>query len=151
MRQDAERLLAQIVRGVGGNGSIAEALRASATDDVRNEHPFLREDSEAGAAGAIIAGRIDRLVLHRDAGGRIMGATIVDYKTGAVGASEERLEAKLVGYRAQMRAYCAAVEELWSLPQGSASAKLLFVDRGEVVEVRGVGMGEATGGVHSPT
>jgi ATP-dependent exoDNAse (exonuclease V) beta subunit len=151
MRQDAERLLAQIVRDVGGNGSIAEALRASATDDVRNEHPFLREDSEAGAAGAIIAGRIDRLVLHRDAGGRIMGATIVDYKTGAVGASEERLEAKLVGYRAQMRAYCAAVEELWSLPQGSASAKLLFVDRGEVVEVRGVGMGEATGGVHSPT
>ena len=62
-------------------------------------------------------------------------ATILDYKTGAVGISDAVLESKLIGYRAQMRAYCAAVEELWSLPSGAAVAKLLFVDRDEVLEV----------------
>ncbi|MFO0000127.1 MAG: PD-(D/E)XK nuclease family protein, partial [bacterium] len=83
----------------------------------------------------VIAGRIDRLILHRDASGQVHSATILDYKTGAVGVSSSVFESKLLGYRAQMRAYCAAVEEIWSLPSGAASAKLLFVDRDEVVPV----------------
>ncbi|MCE2884312.1 MAG: UvrD-helicase domain-containing protein [Planctomycetaceae bacterium] len=143
MRRDAEQLLARIAAGVGKPGSIAEALRAAPSDDVCNEHPFLRgiaiaDPSGSNAGIAVTAGRIDRLVLHRDADGRITGATILDYKTGAASASASQLGAKLAGYRAQMRAYCAAFEELWSLPSGSAAAKLLFVDRGEVVEVAAV-------------
>ena len=135
MQQAATQLLLQFVQGVGHDGSIAESLRVAPTDEVRNEFPFLLEGSEAGSGGAVIAGRIDRLVLHRDTTGCVVRATILDYKTGAVGATDELLREKLIGYRAQMLSYCAAVEDLWSLSKGSAKAKLLFVDRGEVVEV----------------
>jgi len=135
MQLAAEQLLVQIAQGVGRAGSIAEALRAAPTDEVRNEFPFLREGLELETGGAVIAGRIDRLVLHRNGEGQVVRATIVDYKTGAVGASNDSLREKLVGYRAQMLSYCSAVEDLWSLPKGAAEAKLLFVDRAEVVEV----------------
>lgn len=140
MMADAEQLLTRIVQGLGQKGSIAEALRAAPSDEVRNEYPFLREvvvGDEVGtdAPSLVTAGRIDRLILHRDATGKIHSATILDYKTGAREASESVLESKLLGYRAQMRAYCASVEELWSLPSGAATAKLLFVDRDEVVSV----------------
>ena len=135
MVTEATQLLLRIVQGVGRSGSIAEALRASPSDEVRNEHPFLREIAVDNAPSVVTAGRIDRLVLHRDASGKVHRATILDYKTGAVGISDAVLESKLIGYRAQMRAYCAAVEELWSLPSGAAVAKLLFVDRDEVLEV----------------
>ena len=155
MQQATEQLLIRIAAGVGKPGSIAEALRAAPADDVRNEHPFLREIAVADPSGidmgrAMTAGRIDRLVLHRDADGRIAAATILDYKTGAASASASQFEAKLACYRAQMRAYCAAVEELWSLPAGSAVARLLFVDRGEVVEVSAVASSASGGAVAAP-
>ena len=131
LRSEAADMLVRIARGAGVAGSIAERLRLAPHDLVRNEFPFLREMP----GGGVVSGRIDRLVLHADESGRVAGATILDHKTGAKGRSREQLERTLVGYFAQMHAYCAAVEELWSLPAGAARAALLFVDRDEVIEV----------------
>jgi hypothetical protein len=129
LRDEARAMLVRLAAGAGTPGSVAESLRIGPRDEVRNEFPFLRETP----TGAVTSGRIDRLVLHRDDGGRVVRATILDYKTGAVGKSSEQLAATLIGYRDQMRAYCGAVEELWSLEPGAARAELLFVDREEVV------------------
>jgi ATP-dependent exoDNAse (exonuclease V) beta subunit len=65
----------------------------------------------------------------------VKGATIVDYKTGAVGRSAESLAETISNYSEQMHAYCAAVEDMWKLDPASVRATLLFVDRDEVVRV----------------
>jgi ATP-dependent exoDNAse (exonuclease V) beta subunit len=94
---------------------------------VHNELAFTREVN-----GAIVNGRIDRLVLLlRD--GVPIGATIIDYKTGAADASSENLAEKVSVYREQLAAYGDAVAEMFTIPRGAVQLELLFVDRGEVV------------------
>lgn len=129
MQEGVAKMLVRVANGAGARGSIGDRLSVGPNDEVRNEFAYLR------AADGVASGRIDRLVLHRSADGEVRGATILDYKTGAEGRSRAALQPTLAGYVDQMRGYCAAVEDLWRLPMGSARAALLFVDRDEVIDV----------------
>jgi len=133
--REVSEMLSRLVTGVGREGSVAEALRVGPEDEVRTEVPFVLAVSGAtnSSRAALVHGRIDRLVLTRDAGGRIVRASIVDFKTGAARASKASFDAKVDSYRGQLEAYREAVAELWGLPLGSVGSTLLFVDRDEVV------------------
>lgn len=123
-------LLARISSSRGQPGSIASALEVagdSASARVFAELAFARE-----VDGAIINGRIDRLVLSlRD--GVPVGATIIDFKTGAKDSPREVLDAKIAGYQSQLEAYGDAVAEMFTIPREAVRLELLFVDRGESI------------------
>ncbi len=129
-REDAAALLAHIVASAHEVNSIAQALRVDDDDEVRNEFPFViaRDD------GALVHGRIDRLVLKKREG-KVISAIVLDYKTGAKGPKGTHFDQKVANYREQLFAYCDAVASMWRLPRASVCATLLFVDRGEVVEL----------------
>jgi ATP-dependent exoDNAse (exonuclease V) beta subunit len=130
LAHEVEVMLARIASDRGRPGTIARALDLDAAGNtvrVYNELAFTREVN-----GAIVNGRIDRLVLLlRD--GVPIGATIIDYKTGAADASSENLAEKVSVYREQLAAYGDAVAEMFTIPRGAVQLELLFVDRGEVV------------------
>ena len=110
-------------------GAIAQALRPTAGVRVRTELPFVRETAEG-----LVHGRIDRLELtERD--GVVVAATIVDFKTGAVGADQRAMREKIAPYAQQLSAYADAVAEMYGIDRAKIDLRLLFVDRGEVVEV----------------
>jgi hypothetical protein len=125
-------MLATIVEKRGEAGSIAKSLEVrgdSGSTRVLTELGFVREVN-----GALINGRIDRLVLSlRD--GAPIGATIIDFKTGAENVTPEQLNDKIAAYREQLSAYGDAVAEMFTIPRESVRLELLFVDRGEVVEL----------------
>jgi len=119
-------------------GPVAEALRPAADTRVLTELPFVRE-----TANGLVHGRIDRLELLGDlrgggsrgaSGGPPRGAVIVDYKTGAVGSSGERFAATQRDYFEQLEGYAAAVGEMYGLSRSAIRLRLVFVDRGEVIE-----------------
>jgi ATP-dependent exoDNAse (exonuclease V) beta subunit len=130
--EDVARMLERTVASRGRAGSVGAALEVPRADDesrVLTELAFARE-----VEGALVSGRIDRLVIHTR-GGTPIGATIADFKTGAVGASRELLGAKVEGYRTQLAAYGDAVAEMFTIPRVAIRLELLFVDRDEVVEL----------------
>jgi ATP-dependent exoDNAse (exonuclease V) beta subunit len=123
-------MLERIASQRGKPGSIAKSLEVH--DDagscrVLTELGFVREVN-----GALVNGRIDRLVLSlRD--GVPIGAKIIDFKTGATKANGEQLAGKVSAYREQLEAYGDAVAEMFTIARESVTLELLFVDRGEVV------------------
>ncbi|MBI1302730.1 MAG: AAA family ATPase [Phycisphaera sp.] len=137
LARGVREMLAKIAADRGIVGSVGHALdvrarpAASGVDrvSVLTELAFAREID-----GAVVNGRIDRLVLS-DRGGVVVGATIIDFKTGAVDSSHAALEAKIEGYRAQLASYGDAVAEMFSLPREAVRLELLFVDRREVVRL----------------
>jgi ATP-dependent helicase/nuclease subunit A len=141
LAREVREMLSQIAAGRGVVGSVGHALaigarhgahgQAADGDGVRvhAELAFAREID-----GAIVNGRIDRLVLSLQ-DGVVVGATIIDFKTGAVDSSRAALEAKIEGYRAQLASYGDAVAEMFSLPREAVRLELLFVDRREVVRL----------------
>jgi ATP-dependent exoDNAse (exonuclease V) beta subunit len=130
--EDVARMLDRTVASRGRPGSVGAALavpRGADESRVLTELAFARE-----VDGALVNGRIDRLVIHsRD--GVPVGATIVDFKTGAVRAGHEIFDAKVEGYRTQLAAYGDAVAEMFTIPRDAIRLELLFVDRDEVVEL----------------
>lgn len=123
-------MLERIASRRGKPGSIAESLEVhgdASSSRVLAELGFVREVN-----GALVNGRIDRLVLSlRD--GVPIGATIIDFKTGAEHVTREQLSEKIDAYREQLSAYGDAVAEMFTIPREIIRLELLFVDRGEVV------------------
>lgn len=114
-------------------GPVADALRPAEDTRVLTELPFVRE-----TADGLVHGRIDRLeLLAASRGGSEApptGAVIVDFKTGAVGSSGERFAATLRDYFEQLEGYAAAVGEMYGLARSAIRLRLVFVDRGEVMD-----------------
>ena len=125
-------MLERLASRRGNPGSIAESLEVhgdASSSRVLAELGFVREVN-----GALVNGRIDRLVLSlRD--GVPIGATIIDFKTGAEHVTREQLSEKIDAYREQLSAYGDAVAEMFTIPRETIRLELLFVDRGEVVEL----------------
>lgn len=120
-------------------GEVAVALRREAfergglTAEAHRELPFAlrRED-------ALVSGSIDRLVVRRDASGRVVDAEVLDFKTDQVD-SEEGLARRVEHYRPQLLAYRAAVARLFGVPEARVRARLLFVALGRAVGVEHLG------------
>ena len=118
---DAVALLERVAMGAAGR-----ALRGGAGVRVRTELPFVRE-----TADGLVHGRIDRLELDvRD--GQVVGATIIDFKTGAVDAKGSGFEDTKRMYFDQLEGYAKAVSDMYGLDPGSIQRVLLFVDRDEI-------------------
>ena len=87
-----------------------------------------------------ISGRLDRVVLTLDAGGKAIGARIIDFKI----ISALRDGAAFVRQNeAQMKTYCDVVARLWKLPQSAVKTTLVAIStegepRVEVFETRGL-------------
>ncbi|MFM1821990.1 MAG: ATP-dependent helicase/nuclease subunit [Planctomycetota bacterium] len=132
---EVEAMLVRLLAGIGRGGSVAEALRlrndAVRREEARTEVPFVVE----AEGGVLVRGRIDRLVLVHEAD-QVVGAHIVDFKTGAVHADDDALARKIEGYRSQLASYGDAVARLWAIPRAAVRESLLFVDREMVVALR---------------
>ncbi|GDY08958.1 DNA helicase [Planctomycetia bacterium] len=98
------------------------------TPQVLREHPFACRFERT-----LISGIIDRLELW-SSGDRIVAAEIVDFKTDVI-ANRPALDARVAIYRSQLESYRRAVSQLFGLEADRITAKLLFVQAGEVVEV----------------
>jgi ATP-dependent helicase/nuclease subunit A len=82
----------------------------------------------------ILSGRFDRLVINRDAAGRVTGATVVDFKSDRV-KTEGELRERVAGHMAQMRDYAQVAAELLGLAPDAVKGVLLFTRIGRVVAV----------------
>ena len=100
----------------------------SLTPRVLREHPFVCRFEQT-----LINGVVDRLVLWSD-GDQVVAAELFDFKTDAIG-DDASLAARVESYRPQLDSYRRAVAQLFDLSSDHIAANLVFVQRGEVVEV----------------
>jgi len=75
----------------------------------------------------MLRGRIDRLVLGRDASGTITRAAILDFKTGRLDTEADR-QAAIEWYQPQLDRYAEGVAAAYSLPPDAIETGLLFVE-----------------------
>ena len=132
--EDVSGTLERIATEARAPGSVASALELRGDPGecrVLAELGFVRE-----IGGGLVNGRIDRLELSLR-GGMPVGATVIDFKTGAVDISGDKFKEKVAAYRAQLSAYGDAVAEMFAIPRETVRLKLLFVDRGESLELSG--------------
>jgi ATP-dependent exoDNAse (exonuclease V) beta subunit len=110
------------------SGDVGNALCRAAHSDWKveslealPEHPILvRLDS------GMLRGRIDRLILGRDASGNITHAAILDYKTGRADTKAERQAATEL-YQPQLDRYAEGVAALYHLSPSAIETGLMFV------------------------
>ena len=89
---------------------------------------LLREQAfEAVLGGKWLSGKIDRLVLEKDADGRPVRARIIDFKTDQTPAPAR--------HAAQMADYRQAAGLLFGLPPGNITCTLLFVRSGTIIDL----------------
>lgn len=89
--------------------------------EVRNEQRVAGRDGDQ-----IVSGTIDRLVLLRDATGKILGAEIIDYKSEQAGDGDgEALEKRRDRYEMQIAAYRRAIRS--SLRIENVTTRLVFL------------------------
>lgn len=81
-----------------------------------------------------VSGTFDRVVLVRDAKGRLERAEILDYKTNEI-TDDASLKAAVVNYRPQLMLYASALSKLTGLPAHRITLKLLFTRYGKVADV----------------
>jgi ATP-dependent helicase/nuclease subunit A len=82
----------------------------------------------------ILSGRFDRLVVERDAAGRVKGATVVDFKSDRV-QTEGELQDRAAGHVTQMRDYMQVAAQLLGISPAAVKSVLLFTRIGRVVAV----------------
>jgi hypothetical protein len=87
-------------------------------------------------------GSIDRLILETEPGPggeasrRVVGARIIDFKTGRVDSgSEDPSEVLLERHRLQLEGYRAAIARSYAIESSAISAAIVAVDAGLVVEL----------------
>jgi ATP-dependent exoDNAse (exonuclease V) beta subunit len=94
---------------------------------VNRELPFARL-----VDGRVQRGSIDRIVIDR-IGGRIRSASIIDFKTDQVSASDAPLAAS--SYRSQLQTYRQAVAEMMAIDEKTSSIGVLFVEPGMLINL----------------
>jgi ATP-dependent helicase/nuclease subunit A len=80
----------------------------------------------------LMSGRFDRLVIERDAAGRPVHATIIDFKSNRI-ATEQQIQETARGYAGQMRDYARAAAQLLGLSPEHVTPALLFTRLGRIV------------------
>lgn len=84
--------------------------------------------------GELLTGAIDRLILLRTAG-RVVAADIIDYKTDAVATGAAAQLDRAGHYREQLAAYRDAIGLIYRLDRERITARLLFVQNGQILQV----------------
>jgi ATP-dependent exoDNAse (exonuclease V) beta subunit len=110
---------------------INEITAASPRLEVQREWRF----AAPGSDGELMSGVIDRLVLlYHPTDYSLLAADIIDYKTDDV-SDRASVERRVDFYREQILAYRCAVSSLYRIPQSQISARLLFVNSGDVCPI----------------
>jgi ATP-dependent exoDNAse (exonuclease V) beta subunit len=73
-----------------------------------------------------VTGVFDRVVLDRATDGRVVAATVFDFKTDAVSATPEAIRAGAARHRAQLALYREVLARLTGLPVASVRAEVVF-------------------------
>ncbi|TVQ62882.1 MAG: hypothetical protein EA378_03460 [Phycisphaerales bacterium] len=115
----------------------AEGLRV----EVRREWALaavVAGDGEAGDPPRVVRGQVDRLVLGRDASGRVVRAAVLDFKTDRVrGESGDGAGATAVAARhaPQLRAYGRGVARAFGLESDRVTRSVVVLGAGRVIEI----------------
>ena len=115
-----QRFMADVA---AADGMIFDALRV----EVQTERPFA-----VNMNTGLFRGFIDRVVWIYE-GDRLVAADVIDIKTDRVDASN--LQSRVDHYRPQLNAYRQSVSRITKLPAEKITARLLFVETGEMVIV----------------
>lgn len=99
---------------------------------LKRELPFALPTIDPHGQSAILQGIFDRVVLQ-EADGAIVGAEVIDFKTGSAPA-DGTLSAS---YRAQLEAYRRALSVQHGIDETAVTCRLLFVDDGISVALEG--------------
>ena len=123
-------------------GAAREALACIKTDtlgEVWNERrhgEVWRERAfEVVIDGAWITGVFDRVVFERDASGRVLSATVFDFKTDQVSASSSEIRQAVARYAAQLNLYRQVARVLIGSSDVRIACKLLFTRSKKMAEV----------------
>ncbi len=109
------------VWGVLGDAALREALaRPGEQAEAWRERNF-----EILLGDEWLSGTFDRVVLERDASGRAVVATILDFKTDRV-ETEESVAAAVEKYRPQLETYREVLRRMTGLPGEAIRCRLLF-------------------------
>ncbi len=109
------------VRGVLGNAALNEALaRPNGHAEAWRERNF-----EILLGDEWLSGTFDRVVLERDAAGRAVAATILDFKTDRLSTDGE-IAAAVEKYRPQLETYREVLRRMTGLPSDAIRCRLLF-------------------------
>jgi ATP-dependent exoDNAse (exonuclease V) beta subunit len=114
-------------------GALSRDRYQEAAVDLRREVPFAMTVIASGTS-QLLTGRIDRLVLCSDGGGRLVRAEVLDVKSDRVAGPEDVVRLA-EAYRPQMESYSLATQRLTGLEDGQIKATLLFLAAGRVVEI----------------
>jgi ATP-dependent helicase/nuclease subunit A len=133
---DVERQFrACLKKGEIRNALSSPSTARTGTAEVWREAPFNLLVKSNGHK-QLMSGRFDRLVVERDAAGRPVRATIIDFKSNRIASDQQVLEAAR-GYAGQMRDYALAAAQLLGLSRERITATLLFTRSGRLAEVTG--------------
>jgi len=81
-----------------------------------------------------VTGQFDRVTVIRDADGRPLSATILDYKSNRVN-DDKQLAMTAEAYRSQLALYSRALSHILHVPDAAITRRLLFTRIGRVVEL----------------
>ena len=109
--------------------SNSEIMHEAYRLELETERPFAVERE-----GELLSGCLDRMVLVYK-GDQLVGADVIDFKTDFVDANS--LSERTEYYRPQLNAYRQAVSQLTQLSSDKITARLVFVESGQVVIVDG--------------
>ncbi len=108
------------------------SLQTEQTIKVEHERRFA---VRLGDQGKLLRGFIDRLVMI-EASGKVVSMDIIDYKTDRVGGGRSTKDlAEERGYFDQLAAYRRGMSQLFGIEEQRITARLLFVECDEVVEL----------------
>ncbi len=118
-----------LVRDLLDRGGASERWGRGAEVEAIRERPIAARGG--GDESRVVVGRIDRLVLVREAG-RLCGAEIIDFKTGEESGDND---AVVAWYGPQLRAYHGAVAAMYGLEAARVRCAVALVPQGRVVWV----------------
>jgi ATP-dependent exoDNAse (exonuclease V) beta subunit len=90
---------------------------------------------ELAEEGAWVSGRMDRVVVERDAAGRAVSATVIDFKSDRM-EGDGTADSIASRYAPQVSWYVKALVRVLDLPEGQIRSLLLLTQTGTVVGVK---------------
>ena len=119
---------AEVLDALARQGLRALLLRESPACEARNEYRFLHE-----TPSGLTEGSIDRLVLQRDDGGRVVAAEVIDYETDEIAPAS--LGILVTRHAAQLAVYRDVVAAQFGLEPAAIRATLFSIGVDRAVDV----------------
>lgn len=97
----------------------------------RVDEPWIEKRFEVILKGELVAGAFDRVIVARDEHGRVVSATILDYKSSRVD-EKAKIDRKVKEYKSQMDTYRQALARILNLKLSAITCCLIFTRQQEI-------------------